>query len=153
VRHKRDWQSSVNVKSTKFAAHMARLSSRTSGCQPDKGEPSNMGESAVMANLVTNARVTGQLILADIVSPHQLHPGPPVENEPDQINSDSLSESEGLASASLSNYDCDSEGGASEDDVDSESDDVGGSCRPGAMNLKFQLDAAKAGELCIAHPI
>jgi hypothetical protein len=70
VRHKRDWQSSVNVKSTKFAAHMARLSSRTSGCQPDKGEPSNMGESAVMANLVTNARVTGQLVFTDIASPY-----------------------------------------------------------------------------------
>jgi hypothetical protein len=73
-----------------------------------------------------------------------------LNNEPERIDSDSLSESENLASAPLSDYDCDSEWEASGDDVDSDDDGMRGSHKPGAMNLKFQLDAAKAGECCVA---
>jgi hypothetical protein len=69
-------------------------------------------------------------------------------DKPDQVGSGSLSESEDLASASLSAYDCDSEGEEGRHDLDSEdSDDEMRSTRePGLMNLKFQLDAAKAGK-------
>jgi hypothetical protein len=54
---------------------------------------------------------------------------------------------------SLSDYDCDSEGEASGDDFDSESDEMKGSRKPGVTNLRFQLDAAKAGECYVAHSI
>lgn len=77
--------------------------------------------------------------------------GIPLNNEPELITSDSLSESEGLASASLSDYDCDSEGEASGDDFDSKSDDTRGAQKPGVTNLKFQLDVARAGECCVAR--
>lgn len=66
-----------------------------------------------------------------------------------------LSESENPASASLSSYDCDSEGEATGNDVDSEDSDIEGRGprNPGVMGLKFQLDAVKAGKRCIFHLI
>jgi hypothetical protein len=36
--------------------------------------------------------------------------------------------------------------------VDSESDEMKGSWKPGVTNLRFQLDAAKAGELLRCAP-
>jgi len=60
----------------------------------------------------------------------------------------SPSESENLASTSLSAYDCNSEGEEGGYDVDSKDSDsrMGETRGPGLVNLKFQLDAAKAGE-------
>jgi hypothetical protein len=77
----------------------------------------------------------------------------PLDNKPGRIDLDSLFGLENLASASHSNYDCDSEGEASRTVVDSKSDETRGSSKPGVMNLKFQLDAAKVGECCIATHI
>ena len=89
------------------------------------------------------------LIFTNVPSSHPQHPEPySFDNEPDQVDPDSPSESENLATASLSSYDCDSEGGGSGDDADSEDSDFErrGSRNPGAINLKFQLDAVKAGK-------
>jgi hypothetical protein len=71
------------------------------------------------------------------------------DNELEHVDYDSLSESENLASDSLSVYDCDSEGGNGWSDADDEDSDSGerGTCKPGVMGLKFQLDAARAGGL------
>ena len=52
ARHKREWQSSVHVKSTKFAARMSRLSSRARGV----GGSSNLEGFTTTQNL----RTTGQ---------------------------------------------------------------------------------------------
>ena len=69
------------------------------------------------------------------------------DNEHKGVNFDSAPESENLASDPLSAYDCDSEGGDGwSDDEDSDSE-TRGTGKPGAMGLKFQLDAARAGEL------
>jgi len=76
-------------------------------------------------------------------------------NEPEQVEPISFSESEGLASPSLSSYDCDSEGEATGNDTDSEDSDIerSGSRNLGVMGLKFQIDAVKAGECCGFCPI
>lgn len=68
------------------------------------------------------------------------------------IDSDSLSESENLASPSLSEYDCDSEGEASGSEVDDEESDgeVGMRSKPKVMNLQFQLNAARAGKQLVS---
>lgn len=75
-----------------------------------------------------------------------------IDNEPEQlkVNSSSSSESEGLTDASLSAYDCDSEGEEGWEDVlgESSDDEMGGTHKPRLTNLKFQLDAAKAGGYC-----
>ena len=67
----------------------------------------------------------------------------------------SPSESENLASTSLSAYDCDSEGEEGGYDVDSEDSEsgMGETCGPGLANLKFQLDAARAGEHRDVNPM
>ena len=56
-------------------------------------------------------------------------------------------DSEDLTDVSLSAYDCDAKGEEGWNNVDSESsdDEMEGTHKPGLMNLKFQLDAAKAG--------
>ena len=56
-------------------------------------------------------------------------------------------DSEDLTDGSLSAYDCDAEGEEGWNDVYSESsdDEMEGIHKPGLMNLKFQLDTAKAG--------
>ena len=73
-----------------------------------------------------------------------------IGDEPEQLeaNPGSPSESEDLTNASLSVHDCDSEREGDWEDLDDESSDneMGGTHKPGLMNLKFQLDAAKAGE-------
>lgn len=71
------------------------------------------------------------------------------DDEPGQVDFDFLSESENLASDTISGYDCDSEGGGNWGDVESEDGDgeASGTSGPGMMGLKFQLDAARAGEL------
>ena len=82
-------------------------------------------------------------------SPHPCHATDiTVDNELVQVELDPLSDSENLASASLSVYDCDSTGEAVGNNIDSEDSDseARGAHKPGLMNLKFQLDVAKAGE-------
>jgi hypothetical protein len=71
------------------------------------------------------------------------------DNEPEEVDFDSLCVSENLTSGSLSAYDCDSEGGDNWDDIGDEDSDgeTRGTRQPGIMGLKFQLDAARAGEL------
>lgn len=61
-------------------------------------------------------------------------------------NSNLLSGSEALASDSLSAYDCDDEGGAGWEDLSDEDGDGETRDKPGVMGLKFQVDAARAGE-------
>ena len=66
--------------------------------------------------------------------------------EPVEPGSPSKPESEDLACDSLSGYDRDSECGDYSNVEDSD-DEAGGARKPpGVMNLKFQLDAAKAGQ-------
>lgn len=70
-------------------------------------------------------------------------------NEPEHLNPTLLSESENLGDDSLSGYDRDSEGGDAWDEIDndeSDSETRGTRVPPGVMGLKFQLDAARAGE-------
>ncbi|KAF9782699.1 hypothetical protein BJ322DRAFT_1022281 [Thelephora terrestris] len=78
--------------------------------------------------------------------------GTTFDNELEHIDYDSPPESENLASDSLSAYNCDSEGGNGWSDADDEDSDSGerGTCKPGVMGLKFQLDAARAGHSGIA---
>lgn len=76
------------------------------------------------------------------------------DGEPEQVDFGSLSESENLTNASLSAYDCDSEGedgGCSVDSGEDSDDGVSVTHKPGLTNLKFQLNAAKAGECCDIH--
>ena len=61
-------------------------------------------------------------------------------------NGSLLSESEALASDSLSAYDCDDEGGDGWEDTGDEDGDGETRGEPGIMGLKFQVDAARAGE-------
>jgi hypothetical protein len=90
----------------------------------------------------------------DFTSPHSPHSGRTFNGEPEQAGSGSPSESEDLTSVSLSAYDCDSEGEEGGNDIDSEDDDdeTRATQKPGLMNLRFQLDAVKAGECCDLHP-
>ena len=70
-----------------------------------------------------------------------------LNNNPEQVDPSSLSESENLTSVSLSAYECDSEREGSWSNIDS--DDSDAEMRgTHEMNLKFLLDAAKAGECC-----
>ena len=73
-----------------------------------------------------------------------------IGDEPERLeaNPGSPSESEDLTDASLSVYDCDSEREGGWDDIDngSSEEEIGGGHEPGLTNLKFQLDAVKAGE-------
>ena len=57
-----------------------------------------------------------------------------------------LSGSEALASDSLSAYDCDDEGGGGWEDTNDEDGDGETRDEPGRIGLKFQVDAARAGE-------
>ena len=68
----------------------------------------------------------------------------------EQVDPDSLSESENLADESLSGYGCDFEGEGDWNDTDIEDgdDEMEEVCELGLKNLKFQLDVAKAGEYC-----
>ena len=68
----------------------------------------------------------------------------------EQIDPDSLSESENLADEPLSGYDCDFEGEGDWNDTDIEDsdDEMEEVCESGPANLKFQLDGAEAGEYC-----
>jgi len=86
------------------------------------------------------------LTFVNVLNPHPPRPETPFNDEPERVELDSFSESEDLASASLS-YDCDSEdeSGNDADTKDSDSERRG-SHNPGVMNLKFQFDAVKAGE-------
>ena len=70
------------------------------------------------------------------------------DDEPERVDPGSPSELENLTSAALSEYDCDSEWEASGDETSSEDSDskTRGTRKLPIMNLKFQLDAAKAGE-------
>jgi len=90
-----------------------------------------------------------------VPSPHPPCPEVSFDDELERVEPDSLSESEDLASASLSSYDCDSEGEAAGDDTDSEDSDFsetrGTRDPPGVMNLKFRLNAVKAGKHCGLH--
>lgn len=76
------------------------------------------------------------------------HLGTSFDRQPEQADVASLSESENLTSPSLSDYDCDSEDEVVRNDFSSEESDgpVTGSHKLGVMNLKFQLNAVKAGE-------
>ena len=154
AKHKREWQSSSKVKVTKLAAGMSRLETlRTRELSQDVGGPSNQEEFAV----TRDSRATGRRSFSPMSSsPHPCHATDiTVDNELARVESDPLSDSENLASASLSAYDCDSKGEAVGNDIDSEGSDseVRGARKPGLMNLKFQLDAAKAGERCGFHLI
>ena len=111
--------------------------------------------------MTRNSRAAGQSLLLIMTSKsHLLHTEMSLHNELEQIMSDSLSESDSfsesevLTDTSLSAYDCDSEGEATRNDIDSEDSDdkMRGTCKPGVMGLKFQLDAAKAGEHRNFHP-
>lgn len=68
--------------------------------------------------------------------------------KPERVNSGSCYESDNLTSASLSAYDCNSEREDGWNDISSEDsdDEMRGTHRLGLTNLKFQLNAAKAGE-------
>ena len=139
ARHKREWKSLVNVKPTRFAAQMSHLSSRAHGL-PDMEEPSNLGEPTI----TKSSRVASQNLLPQALIPRSLHLGTSFDGEHPP------SESEHLTSASLSAYDCDSEGEDSGYDVDSDDSDDGmrETCKPGLTNLRFQLNAVKAGGCC-----
>jgi len=67
-----------------------------------------------------------------------------LNDNPEQVDSSSLSKSENLTCASLSTYECDSEGEDGWSDIDSDA----GTRRTHKINSKFQLDAARAGECC-----
>ena len=71
------------------------------------------------------------------------------DDGPTQANFDVPSGSDNPESDPPSTYDCDSEGGESWSDIDSKDGDdrTKGTHQPGMMGLKFQLDAARAGEL------
>jgi len=96
-----------------------------------------------------------ELILPDFPSAHSPHLGSGTifDGEPEQVDFGSLSESENLTSASPSAYDCDSEGEEGGCSIDSEGsdDDASATHEPGLTNLKFQLDAVKAGKHCDLH--
>ena len=91
--------------------------------------------------ITKSLRVASQNLLLQILIPRSLHSGMSFDGEY------SPSESEHLTSASLSAYDCDSEGEEGGYDVDSDNGDDGPreTRKPGLTNLRFQLNAAKAG--------
>lgn len=89
-----------------------------------------------------------EFIFTDFTSPRSPSSGRMFGDEPEKVGSGSLSESEDLVDASLSAYDSDSGEDDGGNDVDSEDsdDEMRGTHGPGLMNLKFQLDAVKAGK-------
>lgn len=92
------------------------------------------------------------VIFSGVTDPYLPHSATAFNDELERVGSDSFSDSENLTSASLSAYDCDSEGEAGMNSIDSDSDsEVRGTRKPDLTNLKFQLDAAKAGEHYAFH--